>query len=376
MAIEEELRRRRFGEPVRLEVERTMPEETRNLVLRGLGLDRTTSYEVGACSTSQPYGSSRSTGPTQGPRHRTRSSRSVSCHPMTTSPPISSPRSGPVTCSSTTPTRGSRQRWSGSWSRPRTIRMSSRSSRRCTGRRATRPSSSRSSAPPSAASRSWSWSRSTRFNEQANIVWGRTLERAGAHVVYGLVGLKTHSRSSPWIPAAPRRPGRPGHRDPRPLDLMKICNYAYLHAPAPPRRTAPMPPTSSTSSPAPSCQRSSRRPLDRTGQPAAAAFEELTRGEIERPGVGRVSGAHHHEAQRARRYPRYLSPPSRPCQSGGRGQWTSIVRGACALRPGVKDVSEGIRVRSIIGPLLEHSRILPARDRASGRRTGQSVRPT
>ncbi|MGP1675414.1 MAG: RNA degradosome polyphosphate kinase, partial [Candidatus Limnocylindrales bacterium] len=46
MAIEEELRRRRFGEAVRLEVERTMPAATRNLLLRGLGLELEDSYEI------------------------------------------------------------------------------------------------------------------------------------------------------------------------------------------------------------------------------------------------------------------------------------------------------------------------------------------
>ncbi|MDF2735154.1 MAG: degradosome polyphosphate kinase, partial [Chloroflexota bacterium] len=46
MAIEEELRRRRFGEAVRLEVERTMPAATRTLLQRGLGLEAEDSYEI------------------------------------------------------------------------------------------------------------------------------------------------------------------------------------------------------------------------------------------------------------------------------------------------------------------------------------------
>ena len=46
LAIEEELRRRRFGEAVRLEVERSMPAATRALLLRGLGLGEDDCYEV------------------------------------------------------------------------------------------------------------------------------------------------------------------------------------------------------------------------------------------------------------------------------------------------------------------------------------------
>ena len=51
LAIEEELRRRRFGEAVRLEVERSMPARRGQILLRGLGLARTTPTRSGACST-------------------------------------------------------------------------------------------------------------------------------------------------------------------------------------------------------------------------------------------------------------------------------------------------------------------------------------
>ena len=51
LAIEEELRRRRFGEAVRLEVERSMPEATRRILLDGIGLSPTTATRSAACST-------------------------------------------------------------------------------------------------------------------------------------------------------------------------------------------------------------------------------------------------------------------------------------------------------------------------------------
>ena len=122
MAIEEELRRRRFGEAVRLEVERTMPADTRNLLMRGIGLEPEDVYEVAGmldltalyriADLDRPDLQARSPG--------RRSRRRGSCRPTRTSRPTCSPPCAPRTSSSTTRTSRSRRRSSGSSSRPPT----------------------------------------------------------------------------------------------------------------------------------------------------------------------------------------------------------------------------------------------------------------
>ena len=121
MAIEEELRRRRFGEAVRLEVERSMPVATRQIILRGLGLGDDDAYEI---SGMLDLTGLRQIADLDRPDLRAgrgrRSRRRASCRPTRTSRPTSSPRSGPATSSSTTRTRASPRRSSGSSPRRRT----------------------------------------------------------------------------------------------------------------------------------------------------------------------------------------------------------------------------------------------------------------
>jgi polyphosphate kinase len=191
-----------------------------------------------------------------------------------------------------------------------------------------------------------------RFDEQANIRWAKKLEEAGVHVVYGIPSLKTHCKCTLVV----RREGDrvrnyvhigTGNYNPKTAALYtdlglftvdpEIGNdvaemFNYLTGYGRPRR--------------------SRKVL-------VAPFN-LTEGLMSE--VERTIEAHspEHPARIRMKMNSLLDPPSiralyRASQAGVEVDLS--VRGICALRPGVPGVSENIEVVSVLGRFLEHSRI-------------------
>jgi polyphosphate kinase len=189
-----------------------------------------------------------------------------------------------------------------------------------------------------------------RFDERANIAWARKLEQAGCHVVYGFVGLKTHCKMSLIV------------REEVDGSLRRYCHLG-------------------------------------TGNyhPTTARFYEDLGLFTADPAVGEdITALFNHLTgySRSRSYERLLVAPE-SLRNGvvarideqaalgpaGRIQFKSNalvdeavidalyrasqagvpvdlwIRGICAIRPGVPGLSDNIRVRSILGRFLEHSRI-------------------
>ena len=192
-----------------------------------------------------------------------------------------------------------------------------------------------------------------RFDERANIQWGRALEEAGVHVVYGLPSLKTHAKCILVV----RREGDgvrhylhvgTGNYNAKTARLytdfgLLTCDeeigadvadmFNFLTGFARPRgyRRVLVAP----GAPAPrrrSRRSSARSPSTRTAPGADPAEDELAR----RPGV---------------------HPGALPGLAGRACRWRSTRAGSAASSPACPGVSENIRVVSIVGRFLEHSRI-------------------
>ncbi|GAB7193353.1 RNA degradosome polyphosphate kinase [Kineococcus sp. NUM-3379] len=191
-----------------------------------------------------------------------------------------------------------------------------------------------------------------RFDEQANITWARKLEQAGVHVVYGLVGLKTHAKLSLVVRQEPQGLRRychvgTGNYNPKTArmyedlglltadpkvgeDLTKLFNQLSGYAPKTTYRRLLVAP------------RSLRTGLiDRVER-------EIDNHQQGKPAKVRIKvNSIVDEA--------LIDSLYRASRAGV--DVDVIVRGICALRPGVPGLSERIRVRSILGRFLEHSRV-------------------
>jgi len=191
-----------------------------------------------------------------------------------------------------------------------------------------------------------------RFDERANIVWARALERAGAHVAYGLVGLKTHCKLALVV----RREGRglrryvhigTGNYNPKTariyVDLGLLSDDQELASDV----------TDLFNVLTGVARQRSYRKLLVAPMALRDGLLKLIDEEI----------AHHQETGEGRIVikvnaivdPVTIAALYRASQAGV--PIDLIVRGMCSLQPSVPGWSETIRVRSVVGRFLEHSRI-------------------
>jgi len=191
-----------------------------------------------------------------------------------------------------------------------------------------------------------------RFDEEANIVWARKLEQAGAHVVYGLVGLKTHSKTALVV----RREGS------------SLRRYVHIGTGNYNSKTARLYVDLGLLTCRPeigadvtdlfnvltglSRQRQFRRLLVAPDTLRSRVLDLIER-EIGHVTAGR--GGHIVFKVNAIVDPACIEALYRASAAGV--EVDLITRGICSLSPGLAGHSDRIRVRSVVGEFLEHSRI-------------------
>ena len=200
-----------------------------------------------------------------------------------------------------------------------------------------------------------------RFDEQANIKWARALEKAGCHVVYGLMGLKTHCKTSLVVRQEKgqlRRYAHIGTGNYNPKTARIYEDLGLLTAD--PEVGADLTDLFNT------LTGYSRQTEYRTLMVAphgvrAGLVERIeTQAELARAGrPSRVRLKANSVVDEA-----VIDALYRASRAGVPIEL--LVRGICALRPGVPGLSETIQVRSIVGRFLEHSRLLVFGDTDGG----------
>ncbi|CAN5591952.1 RNA degradosome polyphosphate kinase [soil metagenome] len=191
-----------------------------------------------------------------------------------------------------------------------------------------------------------------RFDEQANITWARKLEQAGCHVVYGLVGLKTHCKLTLVVRdegESLRRYVHVGTGNYNPRTARIYEDFGLLTGDADVGRDV-----------ADLFNHLSGYSRDTSYCRFLVAPHSMRSGLVER--IEREV-EHHHAGRPARiRIKANAVVDEVLTDSLYRASQAGVpvdlwVRGICAVRPGVPGLSETIRVRSILGRFLEHSRI-------------------
>ena len=192
-----------------------------------------------------------------------------------------------------------------------------------------------------------------RFDEQANIKWARALEDVGVHVVYGLIGLKTHCKTCLVV----RREGS------------TIRRYCHIGTGNYNSKTARLYEDLGLLTASPelgadltdlfnSLTGYSRKVTYRNLLVAPHGIRRGIIERIEREVEAARSGANARIRLKANALvdEQVIDALYRASQAGVRVE--VVVRGICALRPGTPGFSENITVRSILGRFLEHSRVI------------------
>ncbi|MGA9870380.1 MAG: RNA degradosome polyphosphate kinase [Rhodococcus sp. (in: high G+C Gram-positive bacteria)] len=192
-----------------------------------------------------------------------------------------------------------------------------------------------------------------RFDEQANIEWARKLEKAGVHVVYGLVGLKTHCKTCLVVRregSVIRRYCHIGTGNYNPKTARTYEDVGLLTSS--PEIGADL--TDLFNSLTGYSRKTSYRNLLVAPYGVRRGIVERIEAEIEHQQAGRSSGIR--LKANALVDEQVIDALYRASAAGVPVE--VVVRGICALKPGVPGLSENIRVRSILGRFLEHSRVL------------------
>jgi polyphosphate kinase len=191
-----------------------------------------------------------------------------------------------------------------------------------------------------------------RFDEDNNIQWARQLENAGVHVVYGVIGLKTHTKVALVVRREKKQLRSYLHigtgnynsktsslytdlglltaREDFGQDLVELFNYLTGFS-----------------------KQQSFRKLLVAPVSLRRGMEDRIRREIQHAQAGR--GGHIRAKMNALVDPAIIALLYEASQAGVTIEL--VIRGMCCLRPGIEGISDNITVRSVIGRFLEHSRL-------------------